>query len=150
MKSSGLLLVVAVAVSLVCLAHPAGAQSTGGDFVLHGTPAIGGGEAGGGNFALSGQVTPAGGTPSSGGEFTLRGGAIGLYVVPGEVKLTVTRDDRGDAVLTWPADGDGFVLEYTGTLGAEPQWQAVTPSPAGRRYVTPFDQPLRLFRLRRR
>lgn len=124
------------------------APAAGGDFTLSGAAVTGGGASQGGAFALNGTAGEPATGEVAGGEFTLSGGLIGVYVVPGEVALTLTQKDFGEATLTWPA-ATGHVLEFTAAVGPGANWQPVTPAPPGNTFTTPINQPARFFRLRR-
>ncbi len=104
----------------------------GGDFTAETTMAGEGPlRASGGDFALEAAVTP-----------------LSVTIVPGDA--TVFLAVEGDTlVLTWPASGDGYVLESTAVLNDAPDWQSVQPAPTERRFVTPLAQPAVFFRLRR-
>jgi hypothetical protein len=120
----------------------------GGSYTLNGGPVTGGGQSGGGTFAVAGGAGETAVGPLSGGTFQVTGGLIGVAVVPGDVALEFTTTD-GQVTLSWPTDAVGYVLEFTSQVGELASWQPVTPAPAASRFTTPFDQPLRFFRLRR-
>jgi hypothetical protein len=122
---------------------------TGGSYVLVGAPATGGTSQGGG-FAVTGYVAAAGAGTSSGGQFDLTCGLIGVYALPdGDVALQAELTIQGNVRLWWPADAAGYQLEFTTALGPGAIWQAVQPAPVGNEYVTGPSQPARFFRLRR-
>jgi hypothetical protein len=133
------------ALCLPTLGQPLG----GGQFTLNGTPVTGGGQSGGGTFAVAGAAGEAATGPLTGGTFVVTGGLIGVAVVPGDIVPELTITATGDATLTWPADTTGYVLESTLSVGDFADWQPVTPAPAGNTFTTPFNQPLRFFRLRK-
>lgn len=81
-----------------------------------------------------------------GGTFTLQGGFYAVIAATtGDAVLTIALDNNGNAILAW--DLDGFLLEFRDSLDAGPAWQAVSPAPAGRTYLTPANLPTRYFRL---
>jgi hypothetical protein len=127
------------------LAEPLG----GGRFTLDGRPVTGGGQSGGGAFAVAGAAGNAPSAVSQGGTFTVAGGLVGVAVVPGDVTPQLALTDTGDAKLTWSGDATGYVLEFTPVIGEAADWQPVTPAPVGNTFTTPFNQPLRFFRLRK-
>lgn len=122
---------------------------TGDGFTLTGTVSGGGGRISGAPYVLQGSIAQVSTDSSSGGPYQLSGGLFGVVVVPGEVKLTVERMPDGQTRLSWPADAAGFVLQFRSQLGTGPDWQPVVPAPTGNTFLTPTDQPLRLFRLHR-
>ena len=122
---------------------------TGGNFTLTGAVSGGGGRLSGAAYAVEGAVAQVSTDSASGGAYQLTGGLFGVVVVPGEVAVTIERMPDGQARLSWPADPAGFVLQFTSQLGVEPDWQPVVPAPTGNFFLTPTDQPLRLFRLHR-
>lgn len=127
---------------------PALAQSlTGGSFSLTGGTTAGGGRGAGGAYALEGSAGQTTTDTSSGGTYQVTGGLLGVVIVPGEVTVTIETTADGQARLTWPSTAVGFQLQFTGQLGASPDWKAVEPPPTGNAFITPMDQPLRFFRL---
>lgn len=127
------------------LAEPLG----GGGYSLNGGPVTGGGQSGGGTFAVAGAAGQTSVAVSKGGTFTVTGGLVGVTVVPGDVTLELTITDDGNAKLTWSGNATGYVLEFSPTVGEFANWQPVTPAPTGNTFTTPFNQPLRFFRLRK-
>lgn len=122
---------------------------TGGSFVLVGAPAAGG-TARGGDFVLNGYVAAAGANTSSGVDFALTCGLLGVYTPPsGTVELRAEPTASGQVRIWWPADATGYRLEFTPALGPTPAWQAVEPAPEGNEYVTAPVQPAWFYRLRR-
>lgn len=121
----------------------------GGKFILTGTTTGGGGRAGGGNFSVNAAVGQPSTTSSQGGNYQLTGGLLGVVVVPGEVVITVERTEEGSTRLTWPSTAVGFQLQSASQLGPQPDWKPVEPAPPGNVFLTPTDQPLRFFRLRK-
>ena len=55
----------------------------------------------------------------------------------------------GQVTLRWPAEAAGYGLEFTPVIGEAANWQPVTPAPAGNTFTTPFNQPLRFYRLQK-
>lgn len=145
---AGALLFLACAFGLLPTALSA--QSLGGGrFTLAGGPVTRSSKpSDGGTFAVTGGTGEASAAPLTGGTFQVTGGPVGVAVVPGDVTLDFTVTD-GQATLTWPAGTAGYVLEFTAALGEAADWQPVTPAPAGNSFTTPFNHPLRFFRLRR-
>jgi hypothetical protein len=119
----------------------------GGRFTLNGGPVTGGGQSGGGTFAVAGAAGNAPSAVSQGGTFTVAGGLIGVAVVPGDVTPQLTLTDDGNARLTWSVDATGYVLQFSPVIGEAANWQPVTPAPVGNTFTTPFSQSLRFFRL---
>lgn len=119
----------------------------GGRFTLNGGPVTGGGQSGGGAFAVAGAAGNAPSAVSQGGTFTVAGGLVGVAVVPGDVTPELTLTDDGNARLTWSGDATGYVLQFSPALGAAANWQPVIPAPTGNSFTTPFSQSLRFFRL---
>jgi hypothetical protein len=99
---------------------------------------------------LAGVVlTPAGGK-SVGGAYVLSGGLWAVVVVPsGHVVLALEKTESGQARLSWPPDAVGYQLEFTTALGPTAVWSPVSPTPAGNVFLTPMNQPVRFFRLRK-
>ncbi len=120
----------------------------GGQFTLSGGPATGGGQSGGGTFAVAGAPGETATGPLIGGSFSVTGGLVGVAIVPGDFALEFSAND-GQVTLTWPVDAAGYVLEFTPVIGEAADWQPVAPAPVGNTFTTPFNQPLRLFRLRK-
>lgn len=122
--------------------------SVGGDFSLEGGLGFGGGSSGGGEFIVEADDDPISGFALSGGDFRIEGNLMGIAVVPGEVALSLIAN--GDqATLTWPGSATDYVLEFTADIGNLADWRPVDPAPVGTAYTTPFNQPLRFFRLRK-
>ena len=123
--------------------------SVGGDFSLVGGVASGGGKASGGDFAVDAAAGQPAAGPLSGGDFQVTGGLVAVTVVTGgAVALRLSATDS-QVTLTWPAEAAGYVLEFTPVIGEAANWQPVTPAPAGNSFTTPFNQPLRFYRLRK-
>lgn len=121
---------------------------TGDSFVLVGAPATGG-TARGGDYVLNGSVAAAGANTSSGEEFHLTSGLLGMYTpLTGTVELRAELTAGGQVRIWWPADAAGYRLEFTPALGPNPAWRAVEPAPAGNEYMTAPVQPARFYRLR--
>lgn len=135
--------------ALGLLTAPLSAQSLGGgQFTLNGGPVTGGGgQSDGGAFAVAGGAGETTAALLTGGDFTVTGGLIGVAVVPGDFALTIGFTNDGQVMLEWPAEAANYVLESSPMVGEFADWQPVTPAPAGNTFTTPFDQPLRFFRL---
>ena len=124
--------------------------SRGGSFALTAAVTSGGGRAAGPGFALEGSAGQPSLQTSTGGNYQLSGGLLGVIIVPGEVLLTIERLDTGEAKLSWPASATGYVLEFATQLSEPAGWQPVVPAPVGNNFQTPLNQPLRFYRLHRR
>jgi hypothetical protein len=140
----------ALAVAIL-LSHfnPIAGPLSGGPFAVVGS-AGGGGTSSGGGFVLNGWVASAGAGTSSGEEFDLTCGLVGVYVVPGEdlaLKVEVTGD--GLVRIWWSPDLVGYQLESTAALGSGAGWLPVEPPAAGSSYMVEPAGPARFFRLRR-
>lgn len=136
-----------LALTLALLTSPALAETlSGGSFTLEGGPVAGGGPAGGDPFGLDGSAGETATGALAGGTFEVTGGLLGMAVGPGEVALDFTATDS-QITLTWPADAAGYGLEFTPVIGDAANWQPVTPTPPANTYATPFNPPLRFFRL---
>lgn len=122
---------------------------SGGRFSLNGGPVTGGGQSGGGTFAVAGAPGEAATGPLSGGAFKVTGGLIGVAVLPGDFALTIGSAPSGQVRIDWPAEAAGYVLEFTSSVGEFANWQPVTPAPAGNSFTTSANQPLRFYRLHR-
>lgn len=123
---------------------------SGGQYSLQGGPATGGGgKSDGGTFAVAGGAGETATGPLTGGAFVVTGGLVGVAVVPDDVTPQLTLTDEGNAVLSWSGAATGYVLESSPSVGEFADWQPVTPAPAGNTFTTPFNQPLRFFRLRK-
>ena len=104
----------------------------------------------GGDFTAETAMIGEGALRATGGDFTLEAAVtpLPITVVPGDVTVFIAVE--GDnIVLTWPAGGDGDVLESTAALSDTPDWQPVQPAPTERRFVTSRARPAVFFRLRR-
>jgi hypothetical protein len=104
----------------------------------------------GGDFTAEATLGGAGALRASGGDFALEATVtpLSVTIVPGDVAVFLTVE--GDSlVLTWPASGEGYVLESVAALNDAPDWQPVQPAPTERRFVTPLARPAVFFRLRR-
>ncbi len=125
--------------------------SVGGDFSLVGGLSGGVGAAAGGDFAVAATIGKPPAEPVTGGDFAVTGELVGLttVIVEGDVALTVGFILEGLIRIEWPAEATGYVLEFTPQIGEPTNWQPVTPPPVGNTHVAPFDQPFRLFRLRK-
>lgn len=121
---------------------------TGGSFGLIGS-AGGGGVSTGGGYVLSGWVASAGAGTSSGEEFDLTCGLIGVYVVTGgDATLKVELTDDGLVRIWWSPDLVGYQLESSASLGSAAIWAPVNPPPAGSSYFVEPVGPGRFYRLR--
>ncbi len=140
----------ALALGLSLAATSVAEPSRGGSFALTAAVTSGGGRASGPGFALEGSAGQPSVQTSSGGNYQLSGGLLGIIIVPGDVLLTIERLDTGEAKLSWPASATGFVLQFASQISDPANWQPVDPAPSGNSFQTPFDQPLRFYRLSRR
>ena len=61
--------------------------------------------------------------------------------------LAITADAQG-VIITWPAEGNGFMLETTSQLGNPASWQPISPAPPGNSYRPPREGVARFYRLR--
>lgn len=121
----------------------------GGRFSLSGTVTSGGGVAAGARFTLDGAIGQPDTETSRGGPFQLTGGLRGPVVIPGDAELQVELLAEGKALLTWPSEAAGFLLESATQLGQASDWSPVQPAPTNNTLVVPADGPLRFYRLRR-
>jgi hypothetical protein len=111
--------------------------------------ASGGGKASGGDFAVDAAAGQPATGPLSGGDFQVTGGLVAVTVVTGgDLALRLSATDS-QVTLSWPADASAYVLEFSPAVGDAANWQPVTPAPAGNSFTTPFNQPLRFYRLRK-
>jgi hypothetical protein len=104
----------------------------------------------GGDFTAEATLVGEGALRASGGDFALEATVtpLSVTIVPGDVAVFLAVE--GDTlVLTWPASGEGYVLESVAALNDAPDWQPVQPAPTERRFVTPLSRPAVFFRLRR-
>lgn len=138
------------ALGLILTATTIAEPSRGGNFALTGAVTSGGGRAAGTGFALEGSAGQPSVQSSTGGNYQLSGGLLGIIIVPGDVLLTIERLDNGEAKLSWPASATGFVLEFASQVSEPANWQPVEPAPTGNNFQTPVNQPLRFYRLSRR
>lgn len=142
-----LVVVSAVGLLLSWTASLAG-PLTGGSFGLVGS-AGGGGISTGGGYVLSGWVASAGAGTSSGEEFDLTCGLIGVYVVTGgDAALKVELTDDGLVRIWWSPDLVGYQLESSASVGSSAIWTPVNPPPAGSSYFVEPVGPSRFYRLR--
>ena len=143
-------LAAAATVALTSAPLPLGAAPlTGGPYVLVGAPATGGTSQGGG-YNLTGYVAAAGADTSSGADFDLTCGLLGIYYGPsGEATLKAALTAGGEVRIWWAAELADYTLESTTTLGPGADWEPAEPAPAGNEYITNPAQPTRFFRLRR-
>lgn len=121
----------------------------GGAFSLNGSVTGGGGVAGADRFSLQGTIGLATPDTARGGPFELTGGLFGLVLVPGDVELQVEVRSDGTALLTWPGEASGFLLESASQLGPSADWRPLDPAAVDNSFVAPTDGPLRFFRLRK-
>lgn len=104
----------------------------------------------GGDFAVETTTFGEELLEATGGDFTLEATVTPLSVTLVADDVTVFLVVEGEnLVLTWPASGDGYVLESAAAQSDAPDWQPVQPSTTEHRFVTPLAQPARFFRLRR-
>ena len=96
----------------------------------------------GGVYSVSGSIgQPEAGTGMSGGSYSLIGGfwsVVNAVQSAGAPLLSVMHAGN-NIVLSWPAQGNGCVLENNSTLSATNNWSAVPTSPVtvnGFNYVT--------------
>lgn len=148
--STSLLLALGIiGTMLLSSARLAAEPSKGGDFSLIGGVVSGGGTVTGGGFTLEGSAGTPNAGESTGSDFVLTGGLIGVYAVPGDVELGLDRTEDGLVHLKWPATATGYVLESTTQLGQNAVWTPVNPAPKDNTLTVPFDQPARFYRLRK-
>ena len=122
---------------------------TGGPCVLVGDISAGGGTSSGGSLAISGWVASAGAGTSTGADYELTCGLLGIHVVPPDaVSLRVGLTVGGDVRLWWPVEVTGYQLESTAALESSADWQPVEPQPSRNDYIADPFQPVRFFRLR--
>ena len=122
---------------------------SGGPFAVLGS-AGGGGLSSGGAYVLNGWVASAGAGTSSGGEFDLTCGLVGVYVLPEEDRrLMVERTADGRVRIWWSSELVGYQLESTAALGSGGDWLPVDPPPAGSSYTVEPGGPARFYRLRK-
>ena len=101
----------------------------------------GGGTSTGSVYSISGTVgQPDAGGPMTGGNYSLTGGFWVLAAVqtPGAPTLSITLTGN-NAVLYWPTNTVGFVLEHNNSVVASNGWTVVSPAPIainGFQYVT--------------
>lgn len=136
--------------ALILAATSVAEPSRGGNFAVTAAVTSGGGRAAGPGFALEGSAGQPSLQTSTGGNYQLSGGLLGVIIVPGDVLLTIERLDTGEAKLSWPASATGYVLEFAAQLSEPAEWQPVVPAPVGNNFQTPLNQPLRFYRLHRR
>lgn len=153
---AGTLLLPMVAGFLCTGTRLTAAPSTGGSYSLIGTVGAGPTMASGGNYSLrvivgssSGGVHLANAFPPGGGPGDHLEGGGGGTPLPDEVVLDISWTNSGELVLSWKPTATGFVLESSATIGAESQWQRVSPDPIGTAYLVTADQPNRFYRLRK-
>ena len=119
MNSRRVRAVTLVAVSLAGAVH---AQFSVPWFTVDG----GGGTCTGGPFTLSGTIGQPEAAPALiGGAFKLDPGfwsGVTVQQTPGAPTLKIQLTGNGFAVLSWPANVTGFVLEETGLLGQPNNW----------------------------
>jgi hypothetical protein len=140
----------ALSLALILAATSVAEPSRGGSFALTAAVTSGGGRAAGPGFALEGSAGQPSVQTSTGGNYQLSGGLLGVILVPGDVLLTIERLDTGEAKLSWPASATGYALEFATQLGEPAGWQPIVPAPVGNNFQTPLNQPLRFYRLHRR
>lgn len=88
-------------------------------------------QAGGGNFSLAATVGQRNAAVSRGGSYLLESGfwhGITVVETPGAPKLRIRLEPGPLAVLSWPADATGFVLEETTNVAGGP-WIATRATP---------------------
>jgi len=108
------------ALVLAALATVARAQS-GGQFDLSWSTIDGGGASTGGRFALSGTVGQPDAGTLTGGSFKLEGGfwsGITLVQKPGAPILKIKLISGGLAIISWPVNVTGFMLEECPALNS--------------------------------
>jgi hypothetical protein len=94
-------------------------------------------------------VAAAGADTSSGEDFDLTCGLIGIYGGSGDsVTLRAETTSTGDIRLWWSATAFGVRLESTTSVGEGAFWEPVSPAPSGNEYLTPPVSPARFYRLR--
>jgi len=117
-----------VALALVALnAHKAHAAPAGRFAISSSTFTPGGDLLKGGRFSLRTAVGQHDAGSIRGGRFALDGGfipAITIEQAPGAPKLKIRLNRQGDAVLSWPIDAQGWLLEETAAINYQ-KWNAV-------------------------
>ena len=124
--------------SAVCAAGalfvPSGRAQTGGPYALSwSTIDGGGGTSSGGRFAVSGTIGQSDAGALAGGSFKLEGGfwsGVTALQTPGAPVLKIKLVGGGKAILSWPVDLTGFVLEETATASQPSSWTATLESVA--------------------
>jgi len=119
------------ALMLVALTTAARAQSAGPFDLSWSTIDGGGGTSSGGQFTLAGTIgqLDAGVATLTGGQFSLTGGFwsfLSVVQTPGAPLLKI-KLIGGNAVISWPLNASGFILQETPSLSA-PVWTS-TPQP---------------------
>jgi len=88
----------------------------------------GGGTSTNGNYSITGTIgQPDAGPKMSGGNYSVESGfwqAITLVQTPDAPLLQITRNGT-QATIHWDQDVTGFILEFTTSLSAPVNWQAV-------------------------
>lgn len=141
-----------LAAALSCAAllpAPVAGPLAGGPYAVLGAPG-GGGKSAGGNFVIAGWVAAAGAGTSSGDEFDLTCGLIGLYTPPADdLGLQVAWTPDGRVRIWWSPTLVGYQLESVSGLAGGAAWQVVATEPGGNSFITEPDGPARFYRLRK-
>jgi hypothetical protein len=91
----------------------------------------GGAPSTGGVFTVTGTIGQPDAGTMSGGSFSLAGGFWGVIAAvqtPGAPWLTITRTETNSLVVSWPLPAQGWVLEYTNSLGpVSNPWPQISP-----------------------
>jgi hypothetical protein len=131
-----------------------GAETT--QFAMKATVvANGGGTMSGGQFSLSGTIGQHEAAPAlSGGQFQLQPGfwcGITLVQQTGAPILTMRLGKGGNAVIGWPANVSGFVLEEASALTGPwtPVTQAIQIQGDEQTVLVPAQDTIKLYRLRK-
>jgi hypothetical protein len=90
----------------------------------------GGGTSGAGQFTLTGTIGQPGAGDLSGGQFSLKGGVMGMLALVqtvGAPTLRIQATGTNTIIIAWPASASGFSLQQNSNL-ANGNWAAVTNS----------------------
>lgn len=144
----GLAVLGGIAIS-IGLGPRVAAHLGGGGFGLTGLAVGGGGTSTGGTYTLHGAVPLGSGSGSQGGLFEVTGGILPGRFVPDPTVLIQSVFTNKLLGMAWPEEVNGYVLEYSPSLGPDAVWLPTDPQPTGNSFLSPCLQPARFFRLRK-
>ena len=126
------------------------AQSSGGNYTIIGGIYPGAATVSGGTYGVSGWIATSGGGTSSGSDYDLTYGLLGLWVLDvDDVTLNVALTSVNAVRIWWDTTVTGYQLEHSAAVGPHASWTAVPEPTVGNQYTASPTDAGRYFRLRK-